>query len=143
VRHLVGEGRVDDAAALLGHQFFIDGTVIHGDGRGRALGCPTANLETANELLPSYGIYATIAILDGVHHASVSSLGVRPTIGDGRFAIEAHLLEGSPDLYGRTLRLAFVQRLRDELKFDGLEPLRAQIAEDCARARALFRQISL
>ena len=66
IRHLVGEGRVDEAGALLGHHYFIDGEVVHGDGRGRELGFPTANLATENELLPAYGIYATMAIVDGV-----------------------------------------------------------------------------
>ena len=143
VRHLVAEGRVDEAAALLGHQYFLDGVVVHGDGRGRALGCPTANLQTANELLPAYGIYATVAVIDGVHHRSVSSIGVRPTIGDDRLTIETHLLDGERDLYGKPLRLALVQRLRDEQKFDGLEALRVQIAADCEAAKALFARMEL
>ncbi|HUL74012.1 MAG TPA: bifunctional riboflavin kinase/FAD synthetase [Vicinamibacterales bacterium] len=143
VRHLVAEGRVDEAGALLGHHYFLDGTVVTGDGRGRTLGFPTANLATTNELLPAFGIYATIAIIDGVHHRSVTSVGVRPTIGDGRVTVETYLLEGSPDLYGARVRLAFVQWLREERKFDGLEPLRVQMADDCAQAAALFRQIAV
>lgn len=144
VRHLVAEGRVDEAGALLGHHYFLDGTVVTGDGRGRTLGFPTANLATTNELLPAYGIYATIAILDGIHHPSVTSVGVRPTIGDdGPVTVETHLLDGGADLYGARMRLAFVQWLREERKFDGLEPLRVQIGEDCAAAAALFRQIAV
>jgi riboflavin kinase/FMN adenylyltransferase len=143
VRHLLAEGRVDEAAALLGHQYFLDGTVVRGDGRGRELGFPTANLETANELLPAYGIYATLAIIDGVHHPSVTSIGVRPTIGDGRLTIEAHLLDGPRDLYGKKLRLAMVQWLREERKFDDLETLSAQIAADADTARALFARMAL
>ena len=143
VRHLVGEGRVDEAAALLGHHYFLDGTVVHGDGRGRQLGFPTANLQTGNELLPAFGIYATIAVIDGVHHPSVTSVGVRPTIGDGRVTVEAHLLDGDRDLYGRTLRLALVQWLREERKFEDLDALRTQIAEDAALARALFERMAL
>ncbi len=143
VRHLIAEGRVDEAGALLGHHYFLDGTVVHGDGRGRTLGFPTANLDTGNELLPAYGIYATIAILDGVHHPAVTSVGVRPTIGGGPVTVETHLLSYSGDLYGARLRLAFVQWLRDEVMFDGLEPLKIQIADDCAQAAALFRQIAL
>src|SRR4029078_8062916 len=118
LRHLVGEGRVDEAAALLGHQYFIDGVVVHGDGRGRELGFPTANLDTSNELLPAYGIYATIAIIDGIYHPAVTSVGIRPKIRDNRLAVETYLLEHSADLYGRTMRLSFVARLRDEVKFD-------------------------
>lgn len=143
VRHLIGEGRVDEAAALLGHQYFIDGTVVHGDGRGRELGFPTANLVTANDLLPAYGIYATMAIVDRIQHASVTSVGIRPTIGDGKLTVETHLLEGSPDLYGKSLRLAFIQWLRPELKFDTLDALRVQIGADCATARGLFAQMAL
>ena len=143
VRHLVAEGRVDEAAALLGHQYFLDGTVVHGDGRGRELGCPTANLETANALLPAYGIYATIAIVDRIHYPAVTSVGIRPTIGDGKLTIETHLLDTSQDLYGKPLRLAFVQWLREELKFDSLDALRAQIASDCATARTLFEAMAL
>jgi riboflavin kinase/FMN adenylyltransferase len=143
VRHLVGEGRVDEAAALLGHHYFLDGTVVHGDGRGRQLGFPTANLQTGNELLPAFGIYATIAVIDGVHHPSVTSVGVRPTIGDGRVTVEAHLLDGDRDLYGRTLRLALVQWLREERKFEDLDALRTQIADDAALARALFERMAL
>lgn len=143
IRHLIGEGRVDEAAALLGHHYYLDGTVVHGDGRGRALGCPTANLDTQNELLPAYGIYATIAVIDGIHHAAVTSIGIRPTIGDDKLTIETHLLDGDMDLYGCRLRLAMVQWLREERKFDGLDALRTQMALDCGQARALFAEMAL
>ena len=143
IRHLVAEGRVDEAAALLGHQYFLDGTVVHGDGRGRQLGFPTANLQTANELLPAHGIYATLAIIDGLHHPSVTSLGVRPMVGDGRVTIETYLLDGERDLYGRPLRLALVQWLREERKFDDWPALSVQIAQDVDAARGLFDRMGL
>jgi riboflavin kinase/FMN adenylyltransferase len=143
IRRLIGEGRVDEAGALLGHHYFIDGLVVPGDGRGRQLGFPTANLSTTNELLPADGIYATIATVDSIQHPSVTSVGIRPTIGDGKFTIETFLLDGSHELYGRSLRLSFVQWLREELKFDTLDALRAQIAADCARAQDLFAQMAL
>jgi len=143
VRHLVAEGRVDEAGALLGHHYFIDGEVVHGDGRGRELGFPTANLRTENELLPAYGIYATIATIDGIQHAAVTSLGVRPTIGDGRLTVETFLLAGSPDLYGKRMRVSFVKWLREERAFDGFGPLTAQMAIDCDQARQLFAGMSL
>jgi riboflavin kinase/FMN adenylyltransferase len=132
IRHLIGEGRVDEAGSLLGHHYFIDGRVVAGDGRGRELGFPTANLETTNELVPPLGIYATMAVLDDAWHPAATSIGTRPTIGDGPVTIESHLLDGDYDLYGRSMRLAFVKWLREEVKFPGLEPLRAQIAKDCA-----------
>jgi riboflavin kinase/FMN adenylyltransferase len=143
IRRLVADGRVDEAGALLGHHYFIDGLVVRGDGRGRDLGFPTANLETENELVPAHGIYATLATVDGVCHRSVSSLGVRPTIGEGPATIETHLLDGGGDLYGRRLRLAFVKWLREERKFATLEDLTDEIAKDCQRAAALFDRIEI
>ena len=146
VRHLVAEGRVDEAGALLGHHYFIDGTVVHGDGRGRELGFPTANLDVTNELLPAHGIYATVARVGDAWRPSVTSLGRRPTIGEGPVTVETHLLdagEDRPDLYGQTIRLAFVKWLREERRYDGLESLKAQIAADCVEARALFEAMQL
>jgi riboflavin kinase/FMN adenylyltransferase len=143
IRHLVAEGRVDEAGALLGHHYAIDGEVVRGDGRGRELGFPTANLVSANELLPAYGIYASIATLNGLSHSAVTSVGVRPTIGDGRLTVETHLLDGAHDLYGARMRLSFVRWLREEMKFDGLGPLRDQIARDAADARELFERMSI
>jgi riboflavin kinase/FMN adenylyltransferase len=143
IRHLVAEGRVDEAGALLGHHYAIDGEVVHGDGRGRELGFPTANLVTGNELLPANGIYATVAILNGLFHPAVTSVGIRPTIGDGRFTIETHLLDGPQDLYGARMRLAFVRWLREEAAFDSLASLSEQIARDAEHARQLFGKISI
>jgi riboflavin kinase/FMN adenylyltransferase len=143
IRHLVADGRVDEAGALLGHHYFVDGIVVRGDGRGRTLGFPTANLKTTNELLPAHGIYATVAIVDGQAHRAVSSLGVRPTIGDGQYTVETFLLDGSRELYDRRLRLAFVKWLRAEAKFDGLDPLRDQMKKDVADAARLFEQMAI
>ncbi len=143
IRHLVAEGRVDEAGALLGHHYFIDGDVVRGDGRGRTLGFPTANLRTANELVPANGIYATMVALGETWHRAVTSIGVRPTIGDGQFTIETHILDGTYDLYDRPLRVAFVQYLRPEAQFDGLDALKAQIARDCADASQLFARMAL
>lgn len=143
VRRLVGEGRVDEAGALLGHHYFIDGRVVAGDGRGRAIGFPTANLETENELLPPNGVYATAAILDGVIHASVTNIGVRPTFGGTARTVETHLFDEDADLYGRIVRLGFVQRLRDERAFADVNALRTQISADCVGARELFERFSL
>jgi riboflavin kinase/FMN adenylyltransferase len=144
VRRLIAEGRVDEAATLLGRHYFIDGTVVHGLQRGRLLGFPTANLETENELIPPNGVYATLVTLDGVIYPSVTNIGVRPTFHQpSATVIETHLLDVDRDLYDRRLRLAFLQRVRDERTFEGIDALKAQIASDCARARALFQQISL
>jgi riboflavin kinase/FMN adenylyltransferase len=144
VRRLLAEGRVDEAGALLGHHYFIDGTVVRGDARGREIGFPTANLDTPNELLPPPGVYATTAAIAGIEHPSVTNIGVRPTFGGaGGVRVETHLLDGSRDLYDARLRLSFVQRLRDERAFPDVDALRLQIEADCRAARRLFGRISL
>jgi riboflavin kinase / FMN adenylyltransferase len=144
IRRLVSEGRVDEAGALLGHHYFIDGTVTRGAGRGRELGFPTANLSTPNELLPPSGVYATTATINGIAHPSVTNVGMRPTFGDvDRIQVETHLLDSDRDLYDAPLRLSFVQRLRDERAFPDVDALRAQIDADCRAARRLFGRISL
>ncbi len=144
IRRLVAEGRVDEAGALLGHQYYVDGTVVRGDRRGRTLGFPTANLCTDNELLPPHGVYATTATLDGVVHPSVTNIGVRPTVDrSGRTITETHIFDLDRELYGTILRVGFVQRLRDERAFDTVDALRDQIAADCVRARVLFGHLSL
>jgi riboflavin kinase/FMN adenylyltransferase len=144
IRRLIGEGRVDEAGALLGHQYAIDGVVVEGRQRGRTLGFPTANLRTANELLPPNGVYATTAMVDGVARASITNVGVRPTFGDLlEPAVETHLLDFDQSLYGTSIQLGFVQRLRDERGFESVDALKAQIASDVERARMLFNRISL
>ena len=144
VRRLVAEGRMDEAGALLGHQFYIDGRVVAGKRRGRELGFPTANLETDNELLPPNGVYATMTTIDGIVHPSITNVGLRPTFGDTtKTIIEAYVLGFDGDLYGRQVRLGFVQRLRDERKFDDVDALRAQIEADLRRAERLFAQLSV
>ena len=144
VRRLVNEARVDEAGALLGHQYFIDGTVVQGDRRGRTIGFPTANVSTANELLPPHGVYATTVSLDGLVYPSVTNIGVRPTVDQsGRVSIETHIFGLNRDLYGAPIRVGFVQRLRDERAFDSLDALKHQIQADCDRARVLFERLSL
>lgn len=144
IRRLVAEGRVDEAGALLGHHFFIDGTVVRGAGRGRELGIPTANLETVNELVPPDGVYATTVGIDGVVHPSVTNIGLRPTFADAaRPVVETHVLGVDRDLYGQRLRLGFVQRLRDERRFPDVDALKAQIDADVRRARRLFDRLSV
>src|SRR5207244_4607188 len=119
IRRLVSEGRVDEAGALLGHQYSIEGRVVHGDHRGREIGFPTANLCTENELLPPHGVYATTATINGVVHPSVTNVGVRPTVdASGRTTIETHIFNLDRDLYSTSIRIGFVQRLRDERAFD-------------------------
>jgi riboflavin kinase/FMN adenylyltransferase len=144
IRLLVSEGRVDEASALLGRQYFVDGEVVPGDGRGRVIGFPTANLRTANELIPPRGVYATVARIGHVMQPAVTNIGVRPTFGDGSAeAVETHMLDRAGDLYGEPLRLHFVKRLREERAFPSVDALQAQIALDCRQARALFENVSV
>ena len=144
IRRLVGEARLDEAGALLGHQYYVEGVVVEGDRRGRTIGFPTANLLTENDLLPPHGVYATTVTLEGVVYASITNIGVRPTVSaSGRTSIETHIFNLDRDLYGLSLRIGFVQRLRDERAFDSIEALGAQIAADCGRARVLFDRLSL
>ena len=144
VRRLVAEGRMDEAGALLGHHYYVDGRVVPGAHRGRGLGFPTANLETENELLPPNGVYATMMTVDGIIHPRITNVGVRPTFGDTTTTmIEAYILGYEGDLYGRQVRLGFVQRLRDERKFADVDALREQIEADRRRAERLFAQLSV
>ena len=144
VRRLVAEGRVDEAGALLGHHYFIDGEVVRGAGRGRELGFPTANIRTANELPPPSGVYATTVTIGEIVHSSITNIGMRPTFGDvDQPVIEVHVFDYTRDLYDRRVRLSFLQRLRDERAFPDVDALRAQIDADCRSARRLFSRISL
>jgi riboflavin kinase/FMN adenylyltransferase len=143
IRRLVGEGRMDEAGALLGHAYYVDGTIVEGRKRGREIGFPTANLVTDNELIPPYGVYATTLTIDGIVRAGLTNIGLRPTFGETSATIETHLLRFSGDLYGKRVRLGFVQRLRDERRFDDVDALRAQIEADQRRAERLFSRLSV
>jgi riboflavin kinase / FMN adenylyltransferase len=143
IRRLVGEGRMDEAGALLGHPYYVDGAIVEGRRRGRELGFPTANLATDNELFPPHGVYATTMTVDGIVHAGVTNIGVRPTFGETTVTIETHLLRYAGELYGRRVRLGFVLRLRDERRFDDVDALRAQIEADRRRADRLFSRLSV
>jgi riboflavin kinase / FMN adenylyltransferase len=144
IRRLVSEGRVEEAGALLGRHFAIDGRVVEGARRGREIGFPTANLATENELLPPNGVYATFSSVDGIVRPSVTNVGVRPTFdGPPTTSVETHVLGFSGDLYGQRLELAFVQRLRDERRFPDIDALREQIAADVRRAGRLFDKLSV
>jgi riboflavin kinase/FMN adenylyltransferase len=144
VRRLLTEARVDEAGALLGHHYFIDGAVVRGAGRGRGIGVPTANVNSENELVPPAGVYATFTTIGGRVWPSVTNIGLRPTFADTeRPVIEAHVLDFDQELYGQRVRISFVQRLRDERGFPDVDALRAQIDADVRSARRLFRQVSL
>ncbi|HEX5078636.1 MAG TPA: bifunctional riboflavin kinase/FAD synthetase [Geminicoccaceae bacterium] len=141
VRAAVEAGDVVLARDLLGHPFMVGGRVVAGDRRGRELGYPTANLRppARRALWPRGGIYAVRARArdrgEGWHDA-VASLGCRPTFGGRDLVLEVHLFDYRADLYGEWLCCAFMERLRDEERFDSVEALKARMAQDCAEARA-------
>ena len=143
IRRLVSEGRLDEAGALLGHPYYLDGTIVEGSRRGREIGFPTANMKTENELPPPHGVYATTMTIDGIVHAGLTNIGTRPTFGETATTIETHVLGYSGDLYGRDVRLGFVLRLRDERRFDDVDSLKAQIEADQRRAERLFSRLSV
>jgi riboflavin kinase/FMN adenylyltransferase len=140
IREHLAAGRPDGATRLLGRPWEIEGRVEHGDERGRTLGFPTANLALGEYLRPALGVYAVKAGIDEgrgtVWHDGVANLGRRPTVGGTRVQLEVHLFDFAGDLYGRHLRVALIDHLRAERKFDGLPALKAQIAEDGRQARA-------
>lgn len=140
IRNALAEGRPEEAARVLGHWHRIEGTVEHGEKRGRALGFPTANLPVEGLHLPRFGIYAVLAdVLTGPHrgrYGGAASLGVRPTFGASRPNLEVHLLDFDGDLYGAALSIALVAYLRPEAKFDAVPELVAQMTHDVADARA-------
>jgi riboflavin kinase / FMN adenylyltransferase len=138
IRGLVAAGEVKEASAFLGGPFLFEGVVAEGDRRGRTLGMPTANLIPDDALVhPGHGIYAAWA-----HgHPAAVSIGVRPTFETGRgVLIETHLIDFSGDLYGETLRIAFVERMRGEKRFESVDELVGQMNRDIARAREILDQ---
>lgn len=140
VREYILEGRVSAARRLLGRPFDLDGTVVPGQGRGRGIGVPTANVDTANELRPAPGVYAVRArVLEepssGPWLSGAANIGVKPTFGGGAVTIEIHVLDFSGDLYGKTLRVEFLERLREERRFASVAELVGQIRRDLEAAR--------
>lgn len=142
VREYILEGRVSAAHRLLGRPFDLDGTVVPGAGRGRGIGFPTANVDTQNELRPAPGVYAIRVRLkdepQGPWRPGAANIGVKPTFGGTVVTIEAHLLDFQGDLYGRELRVQFLERLRQEQRFASVAELVGQIKRDIEAARTVI-----
>jgi riboflavin kinase/FMN adenylyltransferase len=139
VRTLVTEGDVSQAAALLGRPYFMDATVEHGEEVGRHLGFPTANLSiTADKCLPASGVYAMWVRVGDNWHPAATNVGYRPTFGGDRLTVEAFLLDFSGDLYGREVRAAFMERLREERTYASVDELVVQIGRDVEQVRSLL-----
>ncbi len=139
IRALLREGHVAAARRLLGRDFMLCGRVVPGDQRGRTIGFPTANLAVADDLvIPGSGVYAVKIEWEGTKHLGVVNVGNRPTFGGAESVIEAHVLDYGGDLYGKELAVEFVERLRSEQKFDGVDELVVAIKNDIAEARQLL-----
>ena len=139
LRQLIAGGDVDEAAEMLGRHFSITGKIIEGDGRGRDLGFPTANLSIeAGRLIPGDGIYATWAIIGGSRYKSATSIGVRPTFGTNPRAVETFIIDFDDEVYSEVLTLEFVSRIREELTFPSVKELIDQMHRDVEEARAIL-----
>lgn len=141
VRDSLADGNVVAANQLLGHPYALTGNVVHGDGRGRKINLPTANIEVSPEkAIPANGVYACYVYVDGIRHPAVTNVGIRPTFtpDQAEANIEAHLLDFDRDLYDQTLRLEFIEHLRPEKKFNGVDELLNQIHADTKKARKIL-----
>jgi len=141
IRRLLAKGDVSSAAMILGKPYEIEGRVVPGQSRGRALGFPTANLVTVNEILPP-GVFLTVASFGRRAFPSLTNIGVKPTFGNNPPGVEAHLLGFRGDLYGRIVRLGFIRKLRNERRFATPEALVRQVGRDLRAARTAFLDIS-
>lgn len=138
IRHAIAAGDLAAAEAILGRRHSLSGVVEHGDHRGRTIGFPTANVGGVTELLPPYGVYAIFLEHEGASYPGVMNLGVRPTVDGQNLRVEAHLFDFDRDLYGEHVRVHLVAPIRAEMKFAGIDELKAQIATDSEAARALL-----
>lgn len=141
IRKLIAVGNVTEAARLLGHPYSLRGPVVHGDGRGRRINVPTANiLYPSEKLIPAPGIYACWAHLEGKRHQAAVNVGYNPTFTPDKQTpnVEAHIIDLERELYGQDIKLDFVRRLRDEIRFGSVEALIAQIWKDIADVRELL-----
>ena len=144
IRKSLDAGEVDSAAVMLGRPFQLRAEVVPGDGRGRTIGIPTANLAVSpRQATPRRGVYAARVPLDGEVHDAVVNIGIRPTFGGETEVVEVHLLDHRADLYGVNLSIDFVKRIRAEQRFDGAPALIEQIHRDIAEARELLATTSV
>ena len=135
IRKFLREGLVADAVKILGRNFTLDGEVVHGEGRGRKLGFPTANLDTEKEILPRDGVYAVKVKWREAYYDAVINIGRCPTFDNSSPTLEIHLIDFTGDLYGERLRIYFVDRLRDEQRFASVAALQSAVLNDIALAR--------
>ena len=140
IRSYLRRGMIDEANDMLGWDWIIEGEVIHGDKRGRELGYPTANVVLGDTLHPSFGIYATYVRIEGEENwrPAATNIGIRPMFETPEDLVEAHLLDYDGDIYGKTLQIKPIAKIRDEARFDSLEALVTQMDKDCRKAKELL-----
>ena len=140
IREAIRDGNLDVAGQMLGREYSLAGIVRRGDGLGRKLGVPTANIDISGLVVPPGGVYAVHSTVSGQSHRAVLNIGYRPTLQNPKpeLRVEAHLLDFDGDLYGQEIETTFVEKLREERKFPSLDALRDQIAADIQIARSLF-----
>lgn len=139
IRNLVREGAISEANRFFGYDYCIEGVVVEGEKRGRKLGFPTVNLDTEWEILPKPGVYATYVRLSDGFYESITNIGIRPTFEESKLTVETHIFDFSDDLYGKKVGVNFVERLRDEKRFAGVDELVAQIERDIMAVRGILR----
>jgi riboflavin kinase/FMN adenylyltransferase len=143
IRTAIENGDVLKARAMLGRPFAVSGEVVRGDGRGRTIGFPTANIEVDNENIPARGVYITETVAFASRFPSITNVGVRPTFGGTTLSVESHLIDVDEDLYGERVEVRFLARLRDEARFAGRAELADQLARDRAAAASYFSGLTL
>ncbi len=142
IREVLAQGALQRGAKLLGRPYVLTGTVVRGDGRGAEIGFPTANMETENQLHPPHGVYAIRARLGDRRLEGVLNIGKRPTFDGAVVQVEAHLFHFNEQIYGRSLEVSFVEKIRDEQKFAGPEHLVQQIQRDILTAQRILAKHS-
>ena len=142
IRRLLLQGQVEQAARLLGRHYAIEGPVVEGFRRGRHLGFPTANVRPMNAIVPHKGVYTVRVEWENRLYPGVANVGYNPTFGNQALSVEAHLFDVDADLYGATVRVEFLHRIRDERKFASVEELAAQIASDAQEARTVHAKLA-
>lgn len=139
IRNKIQEGKMEDAARLLTQPYSISGMVIRGFGRGKDLGFPTANLcFSSRKVLPAYGVYLTKCIIKSKSYWGLTNVGINPTFSNGSTHVETYLLDYNENIYGQTMKISFLQRLREEIKFDKSEDLIRQMELDSMKAKKLI-----
>ncbi len=145
IRKLIATGNVTEAARLLGHPYSLHGPVVHGDARGRTINMPTANIGYSHDkMIPANGIYACWAYLNGERHYAAINIGINPTFTPDKQIpnVEAHILDFKREIYGEDVRLEFIARLRDELRFDSVDTLLEQIWKDIEDTKRILQSLS-